>query len=339
MGRPGSRVLRIVLGWVIVAAIAAACILAFWNRQLISDHFRASNFSPSPEVAQVMTDLRLTDTGERVFLASQPTIDGSQHFNEQCARVDHAEEGHVLGCYVDDAIHLFGVTDERLGKVVQVTAAHELLHATYSRLRAGEKESLAKRLNTLYEERSAEDAQLTERMEVYAHLSHASFTNELHSVLGTEVRDLPAWLEDYYGRWFTDRESIVDDFEEYHSVFTELQDRASELQTELEALREQYETRSAAYESAVRDFNAASEDLQRRNNAYEFSDNPDEFYRIRGELESWRSELAAELESLQDDAETYEDLRAELKTLGDTSNELDRQLDSGLAPPSTQPEN
>src|SRR5690606_22483900 len=152
----------------------------------------------------------------------------------------------------------FGVTDERLGKVIHVTAAHELLHAAYSRLRAGEREDLEQRLQATYEELSVENDQLRERMEVYSHLSKASYTNELHSVLGTEIRELPEWLEQHYARWFTDRASVIDDFEEYHSVFQELLDRANELQDELEALRQEYEARSAEYEASVRAFNEAS---------------------------------------------------------------------------------
>ena len=337
MGGRVSKVLRRALGWLIFAAVLVTCAFAYWNRQAINDHFRAANFDADEHILQVVEDIRLTDAGERVFLASHPTIDGSQHFNDQCARVDHAEQGHVLGCYVDNQIHLFGVTDDRLGNVIQVTAAHELLHATYSRLRAGEREELEKQLQATYEELSVENDQLRERMEVYSHLSKASYTNELHSVLGTEIRELPGWLEAHYARWFTDRASVVDDFEEYHSVFQELLDRANELQEQLEALREEYEARSAEYEANVRAFNEASADLQRRNNAFEFSDNPDEFYRIRGELEGWRAELTAELENLQDDAARYEELRAELKSLSETSNELDQQLDSALAPPSTRP--
>lgn len=337
MGKRGRSALKRGVALLCVLLVAAIAVFAFSHRQEIRDHFAAMGFEPHPRVVEVMGELDLTASGERVFLATKPTIDGSQHFNEQCAEVDHSEQGHVLGCFTGERIHLFDVTDDRVQGVVEVTAAHELLHATYSRLGEGDRAALAPRLRAVYEELSAQDPALRERMQVYEHLSDAAFANELHSVLGTEVRGLPDWLEEHYAQWFADRGSLVDIFERYHAVFVDLQQQADTLQAEMSTLRTDIEARKTAYDEDVRRFNEDAAEFSARNERYEFSSNPGEFDRIRGELADRRDALEQTLTQLQADIDYYNGLGAQLKQLGELSSELDQQLNSDLAPVTTRP--
>ena len=333
----GTRVRR-TLGFLLFLALLAAAVFAMLHRQEIQDHFRAVSFEPSPRAVQVLDDLDLTDAGRRIFLASHPTVDGSQHFSEQCAEVDHSEQGHVLGCYTDEQIHLFDVADERVRGIVEVTAAHELLHAAYARLSEAERADLATRLREAYESLRGDHPELAERMAVYEHLSDAAFANELHSVLGTEVRALPRWLEDHYAQWFADRGALLDDFEAYHAVFVELREQADGLEAEMSALRADVERRNAEYEAAVQQFNRDAAEFRARNERFEFSDAPEEFERIRGELAQRRAELQDTLAALQADIDRYNGLRDELEALSQVSSELDRQLNSDLAPVTTRPD-
>lgn len=319
-------------------ALILVAVLALWNRQLISDHLQAAGFEAGDRIEDIEDSLLLTGAGERIFLATRPTIEASQHFNEQCAQVDHAEEGHVLGCYAQGRIHLFDVADDRLDGIVEVTAAHELLHASYERIRESDRERLSEELLAAYEELSEKDEDLRERMAVYEHLPEASFVNELHSVLGTEVRDLPEGLERHYAEWFSDREIVLDLFEGYHSVFVDLQAEADALNDELAKLRTEYEERSSAYDASVDRYNADSRNLSERNQAYEFSDDPAEFDRLRADLDRRRGELEAEHAALNDIADRYEERRARLKKLSETSVELDQHLNSDLAPPADSPD-
>lgn len=328
---------RKVVGWVlttlILVALLAAAGFAYLHRQEISDHFAAQNFTPTQEVADLADRLDFSDSGRRIFLASHPTLDASQNFNAQCANVDHAEGSHVLGCFSDGAIHLFKVTDPRLEGIVEVTAAHELLHAAFFRIGGNERSELVERLHETYEQLSAEDPTLVERMSVYSGLSYDSFANELHSVLGTEVRHLPDWLEEHYARWLRNRGLVLDHFDSYHGVFVELQARALELQSEMSALRENIEARSAAYDAAVQQFNAEVADFNRRNEAFEFSDDEAGFWAIRAQLQQRSEELRIELDGLRADITRYEDMRVELEQLSATNAELNEHLNSQLAPP------
>ena len=326
------------LGFLVFLIVLVVGVVAFMHRQDIQDHFRASGFDPSPRTVEVMHELDLTTTGERVFLASQPTIDGSQLFNEQCADVDHSEQGHVLGCFTGDRIHLFDVPDERVNGIVEVTAAHEVLHAAYSRMSDDERAVLAERLMTEFDTLSADNPELAERMAVYDHLSEAAFANELHSVLGTEVQNLPEWLEEHYAEWFVNRGALVDHFDAYHSVFIELRDQADAIDAEMTALRADVEQRNADYDDAVQQFNADAASFRKRNENFEFSADPSEFERIRDELEVRRTDLQTTLETLQADIDHYNSLRDNLTELSQLSSELEQKLNSDLAPVTTRPD-
>ncbi|MBL3700351.1 hypothetical protein [Leucobacter luti] len=317
--------------------LIGAVVVTVMNRQQIKDHFSAVAFEPSARVSEVLTSLRLSESGERVFLATHPTIDGSQHFNEQCAEVDHSEQGHVLGCFTHDRIHLFDVSDDRVTGIVEVTAAHELLHATFARLGEGDRAALSAKLRQEYDELAEENPELKERMSVYEHLSDTAFANELHSVLGTEVRELPGWLERHYEQWFKDRGAIVDGFASYHAVFVDLQQQAEDIRAEMTTLRADVEQRKIDYGAAVDQFNADAAEFSARNERFEFSDSPDEFERVRADLEWRRGELEVTLEQLQADIDRYNALRDQLTALSEVSSELDQQLNSDLAPVTTRP--
>ena len=337
MAVAAKKIISRIFTCVLVLALLAGGIVAYLYRQQINDHFAAQRFEPTAQIVTLTNDLRLTEAGHRIFWASAPTLDASQNFNQQCAKVEHSEEGHILGCFTESRIHLFEITDERLNGIVEVTAAHELLHATFARLGDGERSSLVRKLNSLYDELAAKDPELERRMSVYSGLSRTAFANELHSVLGTEQRELPEWLEQHYATWFKDRGVILDYFDSYHAIFNELKQRAAELQSEMTALRTDVEQRSVTYDAAVEQFNSEWATFVARNEAFEFSDNPAEFYRLRADFYERRDALGAEMRSLNADIDRYEQMRAELQELGELNHELEQQLDSALAPPAPAP--
>jgi len=315
--------------------LLAVGLLAYLNRQEISDFFAAQGFEPGPEIVELTANMHLTSAGERVFFASAPTLDASQNFNTQCAEVEHGDDSNVLGCFTAGRIHLFKVADTRLNGIVEVTATHELLHAVYSRISSDARASLGQRLRATYAELIKTDPELETRMSVYSSLSDQGFANELHSILGTEVRVLPDWLEEHYATWIADRSAILDHFDAYRGVFAQIQSRVSELRAELETLREDIEQRSKEYDAAVAEFNRDVSEFNRRNAAFEFSDDEAEFLRIRGSLQSRSSALQNELLDLQADIARHEAMRLELEELGATSAELNQRMDSQLAPAPT----
>lgn len=337
MGVTVKKIATRILTTLLLLVVLVGGTLAYLHRQQINDHFAAQRFEASTEIVQLTNRLQLTEAGHRIFWASQPTLDSSQNFNSQCANVDHSEDGHILGCFTGGRIHLFNVTDERLGGIVEVTAAHELLHASFARLGNSERASLVRKLNNLYKEIIPGYPELEQRMSVYSSLSKTAFANELHSVLGTEQRELPEWLEEHYKDWFEDRGVILDFFDGYHAVFNELKQRATELETTMAELRADVEQRSKAYDEAVSKFNVEWAAFIARNEAFKFSANPDEFYRLRDEFYGRRDALGEEMRNLNADIARYEEMRTELLALSELNHELEQQLDSDLAPPAPAP--
>ena len=326
------------IAFALVLIVAAGGVVAYACRGEISDYFLASSFEPSKRITELQHEIALTPTGDRVFLASQPTIGGRDQFSQWCSEVEHTEQGHVLGCFADRRIRLFEVTDERLQGVVETTAAHELLHAVFTRLSDGDRTALSKKLEREYQVLAEKDPEFKERMSLYEGLSKASFANELHSVLGTEVADLPQDLEEHYAHWLKDRTRIVDWYDSYHSVFTELSQEADGLSAELESLRSDIESRSADYDAAVKQFNLDAADFKARNERYEFSGKEDLFNEIRAELLARQQALEVTVQGIQADIDRFNELRERLIELNGISVELNDVLDSKLPTPSPAPQ-
>lgn len=319
---------------VLVIAVLAGGAVAYLNRTEIRDYFVASTFQPSNRISEVQQEIALTPRGDRVFLASEPTIGGREEFSKWCEKVEHTEQGHVLGCFADRRIRLFEVTDTRLEGVVQVTAAHELLHAAWARMGDDERNRVTEMLTAEYDSRAAADPAFKERMSVYENLSKSAFANELHSVFGTEVAELPEELETHYKEWLTDRAQIVRWYDAYHSVFTELSDEAAKLTTELEALRTDIEARSTAYDNDVKKFNSDAAEFKARNELYEFSGKQELFESIRQGLLTRQQSLESTLEGIQADTDRFNTMRERLVELNEISTELNDVLNSAPSAPS-----
>jgi uncharacterized coiled-coil DUF342 family protein len=73
-------------------------------------------------------------------------------------------------------------------------------------------------------------------LEYYRRIDPDSITNELHSILGTELTQLTPALEDYYSRYFTNRSVIVDFYKSYHQQFVDLSNKAEELKQQIDAM-------------------------------------------------------------------------------------------------------
>lgn len=337
MSGPPAALARRIIATSLVCALVAAIVVAVLNRQLIQDEFSAASFQPTESVTELKNSLQLTDEGRRVFLASHPTLDGTQYFNTQCSQVQHGATGHVLGCFVEDRIHLYYVTDPRVSGIVEVTAAHELLHATYSRMRPGDRAALGEKLRKLYDERSQEDPDLAKRMEMYTGLPRTAFAAELHSVFGSEQEDLPEWLEAHYAQWFTNRAGITATYRGYRGVFQGLQSEASDLRTRMETLRSDVEERKVTYDEAVSAYDADAADFNRRVKLREFDTDPATRDSLDSALKERRAALKHDLEGLQSDIKRYNEMRSELEKLASISTELEGHLDSALAPVTTRP--
>ncbi|MCA9347970.1 hypothetical protein KC867_01010 [Candidatus Saccharibacteria bacterium] len=265
------------LGISFMIIMLGGLVFAFYNLQNISDWLRLKDYTPSTNVVALADNTTMNSLGTKLFYVSYPEVIDKNNFYNYC----HIEEfSIILGCYLtgEQRIYILNVTDERLNGIKEVTAAHEMLHVAYARLSNQEKERIDKLLLDTYD--TITDSRLIETIENYRKADPSVVTNELHSILGSEVRSLPSELEDYYKQYFTNRSKVVSYSERYEQAFIDRRDairdydnQLSEMKTQIDALSNTLSTESQelnnlkqqlntlretdipAYNSAVPDFN------------------------------------------------------------------------------------
>jgi len=189
---------------------------------------------PANEVA-ALVDGALTAEGKRLFYAAKPEIVDRAAFAAACPTDDEA--AIVLGCFSDGRIYILRVGRADLSRVMQATAAHELLHAGYQAMSAGDRRQVDREVDDYY--RTLNDPELRDLLTVYERREPLQRLNELHSILPTTLRSLNGPLEKYYGRYFTSRAYFVDAYEAYKAPFQALQQHADGLHGEIADLRGQ----------------------------------------------------------------------------------------------------
>ena len=171
--------------------VVVAVVTLILERQLVADFIKGRFYTPSPEMVAIRENLNLTWEGQLVFDASQPEINNEDEFNANCLSLDDRET--ILGCYKGQRIYVYRIKSDELNGILELTTAHELLHAFYDRMSLGDRDKLKDLLEETY--KSNQDAMKAE-MELYG---EGSFYEELYVRLGTEIKQLPDELEKQYG--------------------------------------------------------------------------------------------------------------------------------------------
>lgn len=326
MSAPAQRssiVIRLVLSLLLLTGAA----YLFLHRQNVLDNIMAWQYKPSPAIMAITDRASFDEQGTFLFYASTPALLGRDSFNQAC-RSSTSERTAILGCYDMSRIYLYDINNQKLDGVKEVTAAHEMLHAAYRRLPRKEKERVNRLLAS--QDLGADQARIDELMAEYAKTEPGEEYNELHSIIGSEVRNLNPDLEAYYEQYFEDREALVTLAEKYQSVFNELKARQGSLATELDQLADAIETSSAVYkrnlqvlDNDVAAFNEEARSGQMSRVSYESG---------RTALESRQAALRREYNAIQTMIEEYEQKRAELAAINSESDVLNRSINSSLSP-------
>ncbi len=202
------------------------------NSQDVIDWWKLRGYVPSAEIARLSVDASFSDEGRRLFYVHDPALLPKAEFKGKCTV---GEETIVLGCYLSqDKIYVFDVDDIRLEGVEQVTAAHEMLHAVYDRLSTSEKSELDSKLIAYYQ--TLQHPRLVKTVENYRNRDPSVVPNELHSILGTEVRELPTELEEHYAKYFLDRQTVVGLSEAYETEFSLREEQVESYDAQLREL-------------------------------------------------------------------------------------------------------
>jgi hypothetical protein len=237
-----TRRLLLVLLVILVGLTALA-----YNRQSLADWWALRTYRAPDEVAQLATQDTMTPYGRKVLYVNRPALQLKSSFRG-CNL--GKEQAAVLGCYHSNqqGIFVLKVTDNRLNGIEQVTAAHEMLHAAYDRLSSKQKQSVSTLLENYYH-RGLQDPVIKEQMANYQKIEPNDVVDEMHSVFGTEVAHLPAALEAYYQRYFTNRTAVTGYYNAYEAEFTSRQAAVKTDDAQLTQLKQLIDAQEATLQS------------------------------------------------------------------------------------------
>ena len=178
----------------------------------------------------------MTGLGRLYFYGAEAEVLTGQLFAAACPSPE-ASTQQILGCYRNHRIYVLGVTRPELVTVVDVTAAHEMLHAVYEDLDSIAHADVDPKLSALYD--STPDVHIHQIVPIYEMRTPLNRASELHSLIGTQVGTLTPELDTYYGQFFKDRPQIINVYVAYISVFDNLLNHYHELDVQLADLRDQ----------------------------------------------------------------------------------------------------
>jgi chromosome segregation ATPase len=300
------------------------------QHQAILDWYKLENYTAPAEVAQLATDTTMTPYARKVFYVNAPALEGKVEF-KQCKI--GGEQTIVLGCYHgnQNGIYVLNVTDPRLEGVEQVTSAHEMLHAAYDRLSSSERKKIDTQLRDYYNHQLT-DERVRQTVENYRTFEPNELTNEMHSIFGTEVANLPAPLEQYYQRFFTDRSKVVAYAARYQAEFTTRQQAIKADDDKLTALKSQIDSLKADLTSREKQLDSDSARLQQ--------------LKAQGNVAAYNAGVPpfnasvniynAEVQQTRSLISQYNDLVARRNAIVLEAQQLTNEIDSNVAPISEQ---
>ena len=238
--------------------LAVALLVAAQNIQQIRDWWFLRSYEPPAEIELLAQNAFLSDKGKSYFYMSDPQINNKEEFNQNCTT---QEKALILGCYRAKQIFILQVDRQELDGIMEVTAAHEMLHAAYDRL----PESRRVEIVSLLEEDFAriDDPIINDLIERYEERGgQEAREDELHSILPTQSSDLSDELEQYYDKYFDDRQSLVELYGDYEQTFLSIRDNIERLQQEVEDYRSEIEELEVAIESRLSELEAIESELE-----------------------------------------------------------------------------
>lgn len=313
-----------IVSWTVLVGVIAGFYLAITNVQDIRDWHALRNYDPPARIVKLADTITLKPDTRRVFYVNHPSLEKKAEFNGKC---DTKEKSIVLGCFNNlNGIFLLDVDDPRLSGVIEVTAAHEVLHAEYDRLSSTERNKVDKMTNDFF--KTLKDERIIKTVENYRAKDPKVVPNELHSILGTEVAELPKPLEDYYSQYFSNRKQIVKFSNQYEQVFVEIENRVENLDNQLDSIKQQIDnnqSRLAGQDVELQSRRQELDKLLQENKVEEYNAKVATFNQLVGDY----NRIINESRQL---ASRYNQIVQERNSLVTAEQELKQALDSSIIP-------
>lgn len=237
--------------WLLLAGAAWYGYKTYYHPKTLAD------FAPTPQQADIMAKTAMTDKAKLLFLEADPQIETRQQFAINCNTSGNGPNDVELGCYYKGKIHLLQIDNPQLADLTYVTAAHEMLHAAYAQLNAGQQRNV----DSLVEAQEAATPAVKQRLAIYKAKEPGELDNELHSILGTEYSSLSPQLETYYSQYFAPRTAVVAAEKRVDDVSATKRAEINSLKAQIDSLKARIaalKAQMSAYEAQgdIRDYNA-----------------------------------------------------------------------------------
>lgn len=291
----------------------------------IFDHFKNLDYTPPANIEKIMQRVNFTERGQAIFKASRPALEESEAFNQHCK--SHNPDTPVLGCYTNQRVYLYNIKSDELPNIVESTAAHETLHAAWSRLPIWEQLRLSDELKKVYE--AHKDVLAAE----ISNYPDDFVLDELHSRIGTEIADLPPVLEQHYAKYFKDQDAVVAFYNSYSEPFLALSQQIKTLTKQIVDQKRSLDQNTSTYYANLQNLNQRIDEFNRCATSETcVSQNPAQFQGQHDQLVAEQLELTADFNSLNAEIQTYNQLVNSYNQNILHSKTLERAVNSNKTP-------
>lgn len=316
------NVIKRTLTYLLLLVLLAFPFIIYFNAQALTDWWQLHGYTPPASVVQLATDDTMTPQAKHVFYVNHPDLESdSAQFQNNCRE---SEQTIVLGCYHSnqDGIFIFDITDQRLAGVEQVTAAHEMLHAAYDRLSKSEKNSVNSMLQNYYQN-DLHDQRIIDIINSYKQTEPNDVINEMHSIFGSEIANLPAPLETYFSRYFSNRPAVTTYANNYESEFTSREDSLKASAAKLDILKSQIDSDEINLKAQSDRIDTDRQKLNSYRSSGQISQYNAEVAGFNAEVNSYNALVAKTRGEINDFNQIVEEYNATAKELASLAKSID----------------
>ena len=233
------------------------------SRGLLKPSYQPS----SPKIEQLALATTMTPEAQQLFYQQDPKIQPKEKFRSFCRKASQdPEKTIILGCFTSNgytgSIVIQSISDPRLQGMMEVVAAHEMLHAAYHTFSPQDRQRLEPKLRKAA--RRVTDTNLLSILEAYEDGDPEIYVNELHSHLGTQLNDLgDPDLEEHYQQYFSDRQRVVAFAKRSRKELNQLEAQAEQLKPEIDALKLDLESEESILLRSMEDLKLSVDRIER----------------------------------------------------------------------------
>ena len=199
-----------IIAWSIIIFFISVFITVFLFRVQIKDWWYFRSYVPSNQIEKLTLEAGLSEEGKKLFYRSDPELVSEVVLEQECGNSQN------LGCIVSGPKIYINDFDDYFSRYYfqsSVTSAHEMLHLAYFRLSDSERTDVDNMVTEAIE--LVRDKDVLDRIRAYPQDEQA---DEAHSIIGTEVDELPNRLDVHYTKYFSDRTKVYSAFDQSRSL-------------------------------------------------------------------------------------------------------------------------